>query len=65
MERDEMGGQVHQDFGQMPGMNDAPLNPSFRDGPASAPRRIRWWEPVLVVAGVATAFVALIIFTDM
>lgn len=65
MERSGMDDHHRQELGQMPGMNDAPLNPSFRDGPASVPRRIRWWQPLLVVTAFAAVFVALILFTDL
>ncbi|WP_157497030.1 hypothetical protein [Leifsonia sp. Leaf264] len=56
-----MDDEHRQDFGQMPGINDAPLNASFRDGPAKEPRRIRWWEPLLIITGAAGVFIVLIV----
>lgn len=58
-----MDDQHRHDLGQMPGMNDAPLNPSFRSGPASRPMRIRWWHPVLVIVAAVGVFVAVVLFS--
>lgn len=58
MERNEFG----TGLGQMPGMNDAPLNPSFREGPESAPRHIHWLTPVVTILGFTVVLVALWLF---
>ncbi|MFC3273644.1 hypothetical protein ACFOE1_04980 [Agromyces mediolanus] len=55
-----MDDQHRQEFGQMPGMSEAPLNPSFRDGPASKPMRVPWWKPALVIVAAAGAFIVLV-----
>ena len=51
-------------FGAMPGMNQSPVNPSFRDldAPGGAPRLTPWWVSLSVIV-VGIAVVAFIVLT--
>jgi hypothetical protein len=53
--------RYQQDFGHMPGTSCGAPSPSFRDGPAREPACMRWWAPVLTIAGFAAVFVVLVI----